>query len=547
MLVSENSLLSKNSHKSSFNNDNNSVSYPSRTIVHPKLEMTEPGDADEQEADVAANEVMSGKVFRKFSGGGAGGGMAVSSQMESQLNQLQGGGQAMPDGLRGMMERGFDRDFSQVRLHTDGEAAGLSSSIHAKAFTHGNDIYFNQGQYAPETSEGQRLVAHELAHVAQGRRLGRDVFISEEKDEEKKETQKVILVLYESSMYGSESRKEIAIATFAEMSANLKIGMKNEDIGEISKYKKNREECHHPKPKGNYYHEGGELDSKEIYRGVLAPFYSVDELPKLINEQSNIVYLAVFTHSYPTGITSLNAEKNHPKGFTFDLVKKIDPESFVENANIYLNGCRAGYYDNSIAQAMATHLTTRNVAVWAFETGVDYPKNKTCPKNQKGCKRCHNNDYNGRMDVTGTSEQANHRKFSGQNGFKHYEISSLQDVNNGSSINVTIDVQSEEIMGPIQEPTLISASYALLLNDEERYKGNVDFLKDQGNLTKIKGPIRCQKLLEESSYCEKYKYSFNIDNLPKKYWNEKGYDEIRIILKVRYGDEDYVLYNYINI
>lgn len=168
MLVSENSLLSKNSHKSSFNNDNNSVSYPSRTIVHPKLEMTEPGDADEQEADVAANEVMSGKVFRKFSGGGAGGGMAVSSQMESQLNQLQGGGQAMPDGLRGMMERGFDRDFSQVRLHTDGEAAGLSSSIHAKAFTHGNDIYFNQGQYAPETSEGQRLVAHELAHVAQG-------------------------------------------------------------------------------------------------------------------------------------------------------------------------------------------------------------------------------------------------------------------------------------------------------------------------------------------------------------------------------------------
>ncbi|MBR5696824.1 MAG: DUF4157 domain-containing protein [Paludibacteraceae bacterium] len=168
MLVSENSLLSKNSHKSSFNNDNNSVSYPSRTIVHPKLEMTEPGDADEQEADVAANEVMSGKVFRKFSGGGAGGGMAVSSQMESQLNHLQGGGQAMPDGLRGMMERGFDRDFSQVRLHTDGEAAGLSSSIHAKAFTHGNDIYFNQGQYAPETSEGQRLVAHELAHVAQG-------------------------------------------------------------------------------------------------------------------------------------------------------------------------------------------------------------------------------------------------------------------------------------------------------------------------------------------------------------------------------------------
>ncbi len=176
MFVNVSSRDAGNSHHSSKKSDNNSVTYPSRTVVHPKLEMTEPGDADEREADAAAHDVMSGKVFRKFSGGGAGGGMAVSSQMESQLNQLQGGGQAMPDGLRGMMERGFDRDFSQVRLHTDGEAAGLSDSIHAKAFTHGNDIYFNQGQYAPETSEGQRLVAHELAHVAQGHGvLARDI------------------------------------------------------------------------------------------------------------------------------------------------------------------------------------------------------------------------------------------------------------------------------------------------------------------------------------------------------------------------------------
>ena len=44
----------------------------------------------------------------------------------------------------------------------------MSSSIHAKAFTLGNDIYFNRGQFSPETSEGQRLVAHELTHVAQG-------------------------------------------------------------------------------------------------------------------------------------------------------------------------------------------------------------------------------------------------------------------------------------------------------------------------------------------------------------------------------------------
>ena len=159
-------------------------SYPSRTIIHPKLEMTNPGDADEVAADVAAREVMSGKVLRKPSDGViGGGGKTASSQMESQLNHLQGGGQTMPDGLRGMMEHGFDHDFSQVRLHTDDEAANLSSSINARAFTHGEDIYFNRGEYDPDTSEGQELMAHELAHVVQGgEKVGRMEYEDDNRD-----------------------------------------------------------------------------------------------------------------------------------------------------------------------------------------------------------------------------------------------------------------------------------------------------------------------------------------------------------------------------
>ena len=154
-------------------------SYPSRTIVHAKLEMTEPGDHDEQEANAVANAVVNDrKIARKISNGGGGSsGIAVSQQMESQLSQLQGGGRQMPEGLRNMMESGFGRDFSQVRLHTDSEAASMSSSIHAKAFTHGNDIYFNQGQFSPNTTEGQRLVAHELTHVVQGTgKVGREPY-----------------------------------------------------------------------------------------------------------------------------------------------------------------------------------------------------------------------------------------------------------------------------------------------------------------------------------------------------------------------------------
>ncbi len=150
-------------------------SYPSRTVVHAKLEMTGPGDYDELEADAVANDIVSGGKIRRQISNGGGSGIAVSPQMERQIAQLQGGGHAMPDGLRHMMENGFGRDFSQVRLHTDSQAADMSSSISARAFTHGNDIYFNRGQYSPNTSEGQRLVAHELTHVAQGTgKVGRE-------------------------------------------------------------------------------------------------------------------------------------------------------------------------------------------------------------------------------------------------------------------------------------------------------------------------------------------------------------------------------------
>jgi predicted deacylase len=58
-------------------------------------------------------------------------------------------------------------DFSRVRVHTDGAAAESAQSLHARAFTVGERIVFGSGQYAPGTSEGQRLLAHELTHVVQ--------------------------------------------------------------------------------------------------------------------------------------------------------------------------------------------------------------------------------------------------------------------------------------------------------------------------------------------------------------------------------------------
>ncbi len=87
--------------------------------------------------------------------------------LEERLLASKGGGMPMPSGTREFMETRFGADFSSVRIHTDGEAQRMATEIHAQAFTHGRDIYFNAGKYAPESDSGKRLLAHELTHTLQ--------------------------------------------------------------------------------------------------------------------------------------------------------------------------------------------------------------------------------------------------------------------------------------------------------------------------------------------------------------------------------------------
>ncbi len=90
-----------------------------------------------------------------------------SAKLESRLSATKGGGQPLGRAERSQMEGQFGADFSSVRIHSGGEAAGLSSQLSARAFTHGSDIYFNEGQYEPHGGEGKHLLAHELTHVVQ--------------------------------------------------------------------------------------------------------------------------------------------------------------------------------------------------------------------------------------------------------------------------------------------------------------------------------------------------------------------------------------------
>lgn len=206
------------------------------TQVQTKLTVNEPGDRYEQEADRVAEEVMrtSGlpdgaisagtppNVQKKCAACESGGGLCpkcaeeektlqrkalsssitplvqrqnagpeedeetlaekkgpngrigqLTSNFSARINSLLGrGGQPLTESERNFFEPKFGHDFSKVRIYADGESADVAHGLNARAFTIGNSITFGAGQYAPETSEGRRLMAHELVHTIQQTQQG---------------------------------------------------------------------------------------------------------------------------------------------------------------------------------------------------------------------------------------------------------------------------------------------------------------------------------------------------------------------------------------
>jgi hypothetical protein len=164
-------------------------------LIQTKLRVGPAGDAFEQEADRVADRVMrmpanaavgvataragrfkdarlqrrpaDDEVREGWLQPKAQGPTNAPVSVEQGLTGLTEGGSTMRPALRDAMESAFDADFSGVRIHTGGSAERLNRDLGAHAFTHGRDIFFNAGQYRPDTSDGRRLLAHELTHVLQ--------------------------------------------------------------------------------------------------------------------------------------------------------------------------------------------------------------------------------------------------------------------------------------------------------------------------------------------------------------------------------------------
>jgi hypothetical protein len=132
----------------------------------------EKGEDDEEKEDPVPGEEKFAekaeeKPEEKVSPKRAAGGGSLSTDFESRMEASRGGGVALGGETRQFMESRFGYDFSGVRIHTGVHAEAMNRDVRSHAFTSGTDIYFNAGQYRPESDSGRHLLAHELTHVVQ--------------------------------------------------------------------------------------------------------------------------------------------------------------------------------------------------------------------------------------------------------------------------------------------------------------------------------------------------------------------------------------------
>ena len=91
----------------------------------------------------------------------------VTPEIHDHINSLRGRGQPLLQTTRSFFEPRFGYDLRDVRIHTDSASSDVAKSINARAFTLGNHVVMNKGEYQPDSSTGKRLLGHELTHVVQ--------------------------------------------------------------------------------------------------------------------------------------------------------------------------------------------------------------------------------------------------------------------------------------------------------------------------------------------------------------------------------------------
>lgn len=133
-----------------------------KLMMQPKIQMQEEEETAQtklRRQPLDEEEMMQAKAK-------TGGGYA-SSEIANQINSTKGNGRPLSSRTNQFMNNAFGANFSDVKIHTGSQAVHMNQQLGAQAFTIGNDIYFNKGEYNPNNSNGKSLLAHELTHVVQ--------------------------------------------------------------------------------------------------------------------------------------------------------------------------------------------------------------------------------------------------------------------------------------------------------------------------------------------------------------------------------------------
>lgn len=132
---------------------------PEQSFIQRKCDHCE----QQEKENELQRKPLSSFIQKKESGNS----IVASEVVENQIQSTRGSGSFIDAGARSFMENRFGVGFSDVKIHTNNEAVQMNRELNAKAFTVGNDIYFNEGQYQPGSTDGKQLLAHELTHTLQ--------------------------------------------------------------------------------------------------------------------------------------------------------------------------------------------------------------------------------------------------------------------------------------------------------------------------------------------------------------------------------------------
>jgi len=155
-------------------------SFFSPVTVQPKLKIGSASDKFEQQADRVAGSVVNfsppgvqkkcsacekEESLQRKSNTAQAAGTAPNSVAQKIQNTSDG--KQLPDSVNSEMSQKIGANFSNVQIHTGPDASHLSRSLGARAFTYKNNIFFDSGEYDPNSRYGKWLLAHELTHVVQ--------------------------------------------------------------------------------------------------------------------------------------------------------------------------------------------------------------------------------------------------------------------------------------------------------------------------------------------------------------------------------------------